>query len=1164
VFHQSVHSFYFMAKESGGNKNLAEKHILAMEPKKDLEIITEQRFFAGDQLEETMMEDGLATTSPQAGKRAKALPGGRMLIANRGEIAIRIARAGAVLGIETVALHPADDAAARHVLSADRAVALPGRGAAAYLDIEAIIAAAKAAGCGLMHPGYGFLSESAAFATRCAQEGLCFIGPQPQVLARLGDKAQARALARALGVPVVNGTGPLTSLAEAEAFFASQPAGTAVMVKAVAGGGGRGIRTVRSAQELPAALESCANEARAAFGDDTLYMERLIERARHVEVQILGDGQGGIVHLWNRECTLQRRNQKLLEIAPSPWISDALRDGMLQDACRMAAEVGYQGLATMEFLVDLDHDNYAFIEVNPRLQVEHTITEEVTGVDLVAAQIRVCRGESLTDLGLTQQQIPAPRGIAVQARVNAEVMAPDGTARMSAGRITAYEVPGGPGVRVDGAGYGGLVLSPHYDSLLAKVIVLGGSDWGNLLARLDRALAEFRIEGIESNLGFLRKLIAMPEVAKGEITTRMVDACAAGLVQADDPAQAFPSLQIEHAPADVAMNIPEGLVPVTAPMNGVLARLLVGKGDAVAKGTAVAVLEAMKMEHIVYADQAGFVRQITGEEVVAQGAPLLLLEIAEVDGGAAANDQVFDPDHIRPDLAEALERRDAGLDAARPEAVARRHCTGKRTARENISDLCDAGSFVEYGALAVAAQRSRHPEEHLRKISPADGLVAGIGTVNGAAFGADKGRAAVMSYDYTVFAGTQGNIGHRKTDRLLRVAERAALPVVIYAEGGGGRPGDTDNRPGVNLANPTFWQLARLSGTAPLVGIASGRCFAGNAAVLGVCDVVIATQDASIGMGGPAMIEGAGLGRFRPEEVGPTSVQGPNGVIDILVADEAEATSVARKYLSYFQGPLTGWTAPDQRLLRGAVPENRKQAYDVRPLIETLADSDSVLELRRGFGPALVTALARIEGRPCGIMANVAAVNGGAIDRDEADKAARFLQLCDAFALPVISLVDTPGFMVGPDAETRANVRHFSRIFLVGASLQVPFLSVILRKAYGLGAMAMTGGSFHESSQMTLSWPSGEFGAMGLEGAARLGFRKELEAIADPAAREARYREIVDGMYEQGKAVNIAPYLSIDAVIDPAETRRMLAAGLTAIPQSLLPKHARRPMIDAW
>ncbi|WP_274424958.1 carboxyl transferase domain-containing protein [Chelativorans sp. YIM 93263] len=1089
----------------------------------------------------------------------------RMLIANRGEIAIRLARTAADLGLYTCAIHPEDDAASRHVHSTDEAVLLPGRGAAAYLDIDAVIEAAKRSGCDMVHPGYGFLSENAAFAARCQEEGILFIGPDAAALRELGDKARARDLARRLGVPVVDGADDVSTLESATAFFEAQPRGTAIMIKAVAGGGGRGIRVVRNAAELPAALESCRNEARSAFGDGALYVERLIERARHVEVQILGDGQGGVVHLWERECTLQRRNQKLLEIAPSPWIDRTMRDAMLQDACRIAAEVGYRGLATMEFLVDLNRGDYAFIEVNPRIQVEHTVTEELTGLDLVAAQIRVCAGDSLEELGLEQEAIPEPRCIAVQARINAEVMSPDGSARMASGRINAYETPGGPGVRVDGGGYRGLNLSPHYDSLLAKVIVRG-KDWVQALTRLDRSLAEFRVDGVPTNLGFLRKILALQEVRSGAITTRFVDEHAATLVAAEDPPQQMGAGEAETLHGEVGgIPVPPGFEAVAAPMGGVLVRLLVAEGDAVAQGAPVAVLEAMKMEHVVSSKIAGYVRGLAPvDAVVAAGEALVVLEPADVAANTATREEAFDPDRIRPDLEEALKRRQMGFDAARPEAVKRRHAKGKRTARENIADLCDQGSFVEYGALAVAAQRSRHSEEHLRQISPADGLVAGLATINGSIFGSERARAAVMSYDYTVFAGTQGNIGHRKTDRLLRVAERSALPVVIYAEGGGGRPGDTDNRPGVNLANPTFWQLARMSGVAPMVGIVSGRCFAGNAAVLGVCDVVIATEDANIGMGGPAMIEGAGLGVYRPEEVGPVSVQAPNGVIDVLVADEAEATAAARKYLSYFQGSLEDWEAGDERMLRGAVPEDRKRAYDVRPLIEMVADKDSVLELRRQFGPALVTALIRIEGRPCGVMANVAAVNGGALDRDEADKAARFMQLCDAYDLPIISLVDTPGFMVGPDAETRANVRHFSRMFLVGASLNTPFLTVILRKAYGLGAMAMSGGSFHESSQMTLSWPSGEFGAMGLEGAARLGFRKELEAITDSQARDERYREIVAGMYEAGKAVNIAPYLSIDAVIDPAETRSLLAAGLAAVPRARLPKESKRPMVDAW
>ncbi|MGI3166810.1 carboxyl transferase domain-containing protein [Pseudooceanicola sp. 200-1SW] len=1097
--------------------------------------------------------------------KEEGLSGKKLLIANRGEIAVRVARACAELGITSVAIHPEDDRAAAHVTAANEALLIPGRGAMAYLDIGTVVDAARSAGCDFVHPGYGFLSENASFARQCEDAGITFVGPMPDSLARLGDKARARALAVSLAVPVVEGLETVTSTEDALAFFAAQPAGTAVMVKAVSGGGGRGIRTVRQAEDLEAAVKSCRAEAKSAFGDDALYMERLIERARHVEVQVLGDGQGGITHLWNRECTVQRRNQKLLEIAPSPWVPEALTRAMQEDAVRLAAAVNYRGLATVEYLVDEDRGDYAFIEVNPRIQVEHTVTEEVMGLDLVAAQIRVCAGETLGELGLTQDSLPAPRGFAVQARVNAEIMSEDGMARIADGTITSYEVPTGPGLRIDGSGYSGLTLSPFYDSLLAKVIVRG-QDWPSLRQRLDRALSDFLIGGVETNIGFLRKLLALDEVHTGAVTTRMVDDRVAELVRAPAPAQSHRSIPDSPvATAPTGAEVGDGLIGIAAPMGGVLVSLLVTDGEPVALGTPVAVLEAMKMEHVVTADVAGHVRRLACPgEVISKGDALVVVEPGEIAGAARSEEAAFDPNRIRPDLAEALARRDSGLDAARPEAVARRHDKGKRTARENIDDLCDSGSFVEYGALAVAAQRSRHPEEHLRKISPADGLVAGIGTINADTFGPEKGRAAVMSYDYTVFAGTQGNIGHRKTDRLLKVAERAALPVVVYAEGGGGRPGDTDNRPGVNLANPTFWQLARHSGVAPMVGIVSGRCFAGNAAVLGVCDVVIATEDATIGMGGPAMIEGAGLGVFRPEEVGPTSVHSRNGVIDILVADEEEATEAARKYLSYFQGPIDSWEANDTRQLRGAVPEDRKRAYDVRPLIETLADRDSVLELRAGFGPALVTALARIEGKPCGILANVAAVNGGAVDRDEADKAARFLQLCDAFDLPVISLIDTPGFMVGPDAETRANVRHFSRLFLVGASLNTPFFSVILRKAYGLGAMAMAGGSFHESSQMTLSWPSGEFGAMGLEGAARLGFRKELEAIADEGAREARYQQIVAEMYETGKAVNIAPFLSIDAVIDPAETRSALARAMQAVPEARLPKHSKRPMIDAW
>ena len=1094
----------------------------------------------------------------------------RLLIANRGEVALRIQRAAAGLGIATVAVHAPDDAGALHVRLADRAVALPGRGAAAYLDAAALIAAARETGCDAVHPGYGFLSESAAFARACAGAGLAFVGPSPEALELLGDKARARALAQDLGVPVVPGSGETDARGAAD-FLAALGPGGAVMVKAVAGGGGRGMRPVSDPAALPAAFAACATEAERAFGDGRLYVERLVTRARHIEAQVLGDRTGAVIHLGERECSLQRRRQKLVEIAPSPSLSAARREAVLTHALTLARAAGYAGLGTFEFLVedgpeDGPEGGVFFIEANPRLQVEHTVTEAVTGLDLVEAQIRVTAGgATLADLGLAGGG-PAPVGHAIQVRVNLEEMQADGTARPASGRLTAYEPPSGPGVRVDGAGYGGYAPSPHYDSLLAKVIVHGRGDYAAAVDRAYRALGQFRIEGAASNLPFLMNLLRMPEVRANAVDTGFVDAHAAALAA---PGEGHPVLFAAGGGASAAeaaaLDGPAGTRPVPSPLTGVVAELPAGLGAPVRAGEPVAVLEAMKMQHVVAAPFSGILRAAPGiGDMVAEGAALAFLEPAEIAGDGPAAAEEADPDHIRPDLAEALARRRLTLDEGRPAAVNKRHAQGKRTARENVADLCDPGSFVEYGALAVAAQRSRHPEEVLRDISPADGLVAGVGAVNGALFDAEKARCAVMAYDYTVMAGTQGNIGHRKTDRLLKVAERTKLPVVAYAEGGGGRPGDTDNRPGVNLANPTFWQFARMSAVAPLVGVVSGRCFAGNAAVAGCCDVVIATRDASIGMGGPAMIEAAGLGAVSAEAVGPLSVQAPNGVVDLVVEDEAEATAAAKRYLAYFQGDLAGWEAPDPRRLRHAIPENRLRAYDMRAVIEGLADVGSVMELRRDFGRQLVTALIRIEGRPWGVLANVPALGGGAVDAEEADKAARFLQLCDAFHVPILSLIDTPGFMVGPESETRATVRRFSRMFLVGASLQTPMFSVILRKAYGLGAMAMAGGSFHESSQMTLSWPTGEFGAMGLEGAARLGFRKELEAIPDPEARQARYAEIVAGMYEVGKAVNIAPYLSVDEVIDPADTRARLVAALRAMPRATLPKDSRRPMIDAW
>jgi acetyl/propionyl-CoA carboxylase alpha subunit len=1083
------------------------------------------------------------------------------LIANRGEIAIRIARAAAELGVATVAVFSADDAESLHVRVAGDAHELGGNGPAAYLDGASLVRAAVERGCDAVHPGYGFLSESAEFARACAAAGLVFVGPAPETLEVFGDKARARELARGLGVPLARGTFGATGLAAARAFFDELDAGDGLMLKALAGGGGRGMRLVRERAELDEAFERARSEALASFGNGDLYVERFLTAARHIEVQIAGDGAGNVTHFFERECTLQRRNQKLVEIAPAPWLPQALRDRLIASALELARATAFRNLGTFEFLVGAEAGEngappFVFLEANPRLQVEHTVTEEATGVDLVHLQLRLAAGESLPALGLLDPAALAPRGFALQARVNLETMLASGEVHPSGGMLTRFDVPTGPGVRVDTSGYAGYTTNPRFDSLLAKVIVRSSlPEFDALLVRARRALRDFEIEGAATNLPFLERLLAHPALAAGPVTTRFVEEHVAELAAAGAGA----------SPVSAAVELEDGAYVALAPVAGRIVSIDVRPGEAVRAGGQLAVIDAMKMEHVVTAEHSGIVRAVAAAagDIVFGGHALVTLEPADLGAGVEDAAAAHDPAHVRHDLAETLARQAATRDEARPAAVARRRKTGQRTARENVSELCDPGTFVEYGALALPAQRRRRALSDLIENYPADGLVSGIGEINGAAFGSERARALVMAYDYTVFAGTQGMMNHKKTDRMLDIAERHRLPIVFFVEGGGGRPGDTDWVGVAGLDVMTFAHYARLSGSMPRVGIVAGRCFAGNAALLGCSDVVIATEDATIGMGGPAMIEGGGLGVYAPEEVGPVSMQVPSGVIDVLVPDESAAVAAAKQYLSYFQGALAEWSCADQRELRGLIPENRLRVYDVRRVVETLADAGSVLELRRGFAPGMLTALVRVEGKPLGLIANNPLHLAGAIDATGADKAARFLQLCDAFALPVLYLCDTPGIMVGPDAERTGLVRHASRLFVTAGTLSVPLFTIVLRKGYGLGAQAMAGGSFHAGS-LTVSWPTGEFGAMGLEGAVRLGFRKELEAVESESERRALFERMVAEAYDNGKALNMASFLEIDDVIDPADSRRWICSGLAfGVPAASLGAK-RRTMVDTW
>ncbi|HEX4195860.1 MAG TPA: carboxyl transferase domain-containing protein [Caulobacteraceae bacterium] len=1123
----------------------------------------------------------------------------KLLIANRGEIAVRIARTATDMGIATVSVAPQDDANSLHTRASDETVVLQGAGAGAYLDIDQLVAAAVRTGCDSVHPGYGFLSENPRFATGCATAGLTFVGPSPEQLALFGDKARARALAKGCGVPVLPGTEGPTSLAEARAFLESLGEHGAIMLKAIAGGGGRGIRQVDRLEDLAPAFELCASESLRAFGNGELYVEQVLGDARHLEVQALGDGSGAVSHLWDRECSLQRRRQKIIEIAPAVGISDATRERSFEAASLIARAVGLRNLATFEFLVDQTGQGEAFVfmEANPRLQVEHTVTEAVMGMDLVALQLRLAAGASLENLGLAQADIPRPRGSAVQARVNMETMQGDGSAKPASGVLAAYEPPAGPGVRVDGFGYAGYRTSTNFDSLLAKVIVhVPDGTLADAMHKASRALSEFKITGVPTNIAFLQRLVSMPEVGEGRVNTRFIEDHRAALTNADGAASA-PRRYFEPArgarlagatidrsdplaildrglgseamapTADGGGEIatPDGCVAVLAPLQGAIVSTSVAAGELVLAGRPVLVMEAMKMEHLVLSEHTGILREFTVRpgDAVYEGAALAFIEPRPVEGWTPVDDEREDIEFVRADLAELQQRRQLRADATRTEAVERRHARGQRTARENIDDLCDPGSFVELGGLAVAARRQRHSLDELVRNTPADGFIMGTARVNGDRFADERARCAVMAYDPTVLAGTQGMKGHEKLDRMLELAAKSRLPVVFFTEGGGGRPGDTDKLGvGYNFIR-TFSLLGQLSGLVPLVGVTNSRCFAGNAFILGCCDVVIATQSSTIGIAGPALIEGAGLGAYRPEEIGPVSMQAPNGVIDVLVADEAAAVAAAKRYLGYFQGPLAAWSHADQRLMRSVVPENRRRVYDMRKLIAILADTDTVMELRPQFGAAIITALIRIEGRAIGVIANNPHHLGGAIDSAGSDKATRFMQLCEAYDLPILSLCDTPGYMVGPSAEQTALIRHCARMIVIGSNLTVPMIAIVVRKGYGLGGLAMAGGSF-SNCIMTAAWPTGEFGGMALEGFVKLGFRDQLAAIEDLGERQAKYEEMVAQLYEDGKALNAATFYEFDDVIDPQDTRQCIVEALRSSPPPRSRDGKKLPWIDTW
>lgn len=1147
----------------------------------------------------------------------------KLLVANRGEIAIRILRGAAELDIPTVAVYSRDDAQSLHTGKADEAYELDGIGPAGYLDVDAILAIARQSGADAIHPGYGFLSENADFARRCEAEGITFIGPTADNIELFGDKARARQSAVAADVPVTRGIDRAVSVEEAQEFFASLGEGRAMMIKAIAGGGGRGSRVVMAADEVAQTFERCQSEAQLAFGNGDVYVEEFITRARHVEVQILGDLHGGVAHLGERECSIQRRFQKVIEIAPAPALDLALRDEIIAAAVRCAESVGYSNAGTFEFLVDASGTEtdqpFAFIEANARLQVEHTVTEEVTGVDIVQAQLRLAQGATIAELGLDDPSVSTARGYAIQARVCMESISADGTFQPAAGVLSAYEVPSGTGVRTDGFGYTGYPTSLSFDSLLAKVIAHSpSSDFRAAITRTQRALDEFRIEGVDTNIPFMQAILEHEDFATGNVHTRFVDETLDSLAQGSDrrrfiaPVSGLPGdgdaesggfagARVADAADPLALFNHDSQVKadaaaagedagpesVASPADGTVIAVYVEAGQAIGEGQPVAIIESLGLRHLLKAPANGRVALVhaTGGDPIARDA-----SIADIDTSAdvapPAVETELPRDGTRSDLIELNERRSLIYDAARQDKVDRRHAKGQRTAREDIDQLLDAGSFREYGPLVTAG--SWQKQQWLRETTPTDGIVMGIGSVNGDQFGPEASRVAVAHYDYMVVAGTQGGRGHYKQDRLFEMARRYRLPMIMFAEGGGGRPGISGGEaasqrtsgPGVTGADAidkaamqgggvgmdtfTFTEFSFLSGLVPMVGINSGRCFAGNTALLACCDVIIAAANSTIAMGGPAMIEGGGLGIYTPEEVGPMSFQVPNGVVDILVEDDEACVETAKKYLSYFQGTTQAWSASDQTPLRHMVPEDRDGMYDMRALIETLVDEGSILEIREVFGPAIITAFIRIEGVPMGLIASNPEHFSGAIDSDAADKAARFMQLCDTFDIPLLSLIDCPGTMAGPEYEDQALVRHFARLFNTGANIDVPFFCVVTRKSYGLGALGMSGAS-SLTPMFTIAWPTAEFSGNRVEALAELSARADLGDDADEDALERAYKEHLSTYVESARAVNSGgTHYGIDDVIDPADTRDWIVQGLRSIPPRPVRTEKKRPSMDTW
>lgn len=1069
-----------------------------------------------------------------------------VLVANRGEIAVRIMRAVRENGGRAIAIYPVDDAESLHVRCADEAVQIPGAGTSAYLDIDAIASAARETGAQAIHPGYGFLSENAEFARSCGTAGIQFVGPAPEVLELFGDKARARAYAIDCDVPVLPGTGEATSLAEVEAFAAEHDA---VMIKALAGGGGRGMREVADPSGVAAAYTEASAEALRSFGDGAVYVEKLLTRPRHIEVQILGDGTGAVIALGERDCSIQRRHQKLVEVAPSPWLRDALREAVTAAALRLAERVSYSGLGTFEFLVE--GGEFWFMEANPRVQVEHTVTEEVTGVDLVSAQLAVADGASLADLGLTRA--PRPRGLAIQLRVNAETLDKDGAPVPSAGLLRRFEMPSGPGVRVDTYGYPGYRTSPRYDSLLAKVVV-HADDLPRACARAMAALEELVIDGVATNADLLHGVLASKSFRCEPWDTGFISENAEELLGHTRPRVAEADTQLEDSSG--GGEAPPGSIAVTAPMPGVVLDVGVATGDVVGAGRPVAVIEAMKMEVVVQPPEGMRVEKVLvrAGDVVEAGA---VLAYGEPIGSAPAD---ADPAELSgvdedwaPEIAEIERRRQSAQAMGGPDKVARQHANGKLDARQRIDALADPGSFAEIGALTGFTprdDRSSTPE-----FTPAN-FIAGTATIDG--------RKAVLGVDdFTLRAGSGDAAIHDKQIFAERYANEMRLPVVRLldgASGGGSVKMITEAGYTYVPVNPGWDAVVDNLSLVPVVSAGLGPTVGLGAArmVMSHLSILVDGTGQMFTAGPPIVLGGTGE-RVTKEQLGGADVHRRNGSIERIVPDEQTAFEVIRRFLSYLPAsvyelpPVAPSHDPAGRReegLVGAVPRNPRRTYDVTAILNAIFDAGSVFRYAE-YGGGTVTALARLDGHPVGVIAADPEL-GATMSAEGALAVTRLVDLCETFHLPIVSLTDQAGMTIGSAAEKAATIRHGARAITAVYQARVPQAELIVRRVFGVGGAGII--NRHRASR-SWSWPSGAWGSLPSQGGIEAAFRSRIERADDPAAELERIAAEIDAV---SSPFRTAERFGVQDIIDPRESRPLLCDWIRDA-YRLLPDKLGRP-----